>query len=673
METMASSWTVTGLTSDDDNAPKVRICDGNPVLGGPEIVSMKGSFSRTYDDLPSHNTIYLDIGVKMIGGWTGSKDAFNFLIDGEQVASIAIGKVGTKDGVNSCGGSGKKDLDTRLVGNISHTADSVTLKFTWELKTKDSTGSFAINDVSLIFSSDTLEDSLVFLNLVDTSVTITPSGNPTGKTTCKTGYYWEDDDCLECDEACQDCFGASSSECYQCAMDYNFIEDKCQKCGSDCTLCSDVGDGNCLLCNYGFTLEEDGTCTEDVDPTHDCVSAYTYQYENGTCDTDCPAPYREKYEDKVGFFCKEPCYDFLYQNDSCLETCPSPYKVAKTDASEFCNLPCSDGQYYYRNKTCAATCDFEEFYEDMEDNVLICEEICTLTSNKNGSKVTTCPNVNCTTISDFYFPQAQDEEFCRPLCPYGFFANKSAICINPCDLETYLYADGRCLGYCLPGFTPREEGGFKFCDNIMTATVQMYVRYDISLTAWTSEKYEDKFIALIAKLLEISSSDIKVLRTTSGSTIVEAEAVIKSGSTVTLKSKATDANQKLNDAAKAGELDIEGTAVLDSNFNIVMDEVTEPEQRHVTLETSSSKTVGMAVGVGAGVVVLGAIIVGVRVYRFKMIQREARERDENREITYRAKDMESLPSPSQVTSANNSRNYLQSSNSRRRLKKTSVY
>ncbi len=794
METMVSSWEVTGLLSEEADAPSVRVCNGVPVLGGPGIVDTTGTFSRTYEDLPTHTTIYVDIGIKLIGGWKDSQDTLRFIVDDETIATFLIEEVGATDGANSCDNSGEKDIDTRLVGKLSHSADSINFEFSWELTTEGA--SFAIHDVSLILSSDTTADSLVFMNLVDTSVSVDPAGNPTGETTCQTGSYWETNACVECNEACSDCFGSGDNECYQCATNYNFIDDKCQQCATDCSLCSAVASGNCLLCNAGFTLESDGTCTEDADSGHGCDSPYIYKYEDASCEATCSTPYVEEWQDKVGYFCNKPCSDgqflledgecadecdsetheevetdgidycnaksssgsdcptasgYIYPNSSCLTTCVSPYTITKGDTSSSCDPPCEDGQYYvlanktcqdeckdgigiisggngilycqdfgkcnstqfqyedglcksscpfpyktnktstttlcktpcadsenklymYVNGTCNATCDHEEFHEVTKDNAYkVCEEICLLTLQSNGSYKTTCENSDkkCA-ASKFYFPDLSTEAkpVCESVCPAGFFTNKSAICISPCSLDEYVYADGTCLDYCKPGYLPKEdEGGFKYCNKGFLATIEMYVRYDISLSDWTTKNYGQNFTTMIAKLLGISESAITILKTSSGSTIVEAEAALTAGSTLTLKSKATAASESLNSAS----LKIGSTEVLNKNFNVVMDEIKDPEAKNIESEKSNGNTVAIAIGVGAGVVALGAVIVGLKVYRFKINQREAREIEANREINYRVKDVESTPirTSSAVTSPNQSRNYQLSE--RRKLTTNRVY
>jgi len=482
---MASQWTLSGLINPNNTIGQYN---GSPVLGGPGIVGLNGVFSRTYTNLPDHGMIRLEIRVKMIGNWKDSQDSFSLTIDDRLIKSFYITKVGALDS------NGSQDLDTRLVVKASHAASIANIKISWTLNSVNSTGSFAISDLSLSpiglqrqYSALTLQDTIMVTNPEESSIT-----------GCSSGYYQSSgSSCALCDEACQDCYGSENTQCFQCEFSYGLVVDSCMKCSANCIFC--FGDYKCFLCGVGFTLDFDGTCRPDNacntspyvikynDPESFKVCSETcdsgsFMLWNSTCSTSCEAPFVQEIQDGISY-CKYPCnkdfQEYLYSNGSCQNSCI--YKPVNESGYLFCSYPCSSDQFLFGNGSCLSTCP-SNFKLNVEGKNKVCTYPCSAEEYlyEDGSCLNSCPEAKITDIFG-----ATQEKFCTfPCepnhylyengscfsdCPLPYIAdwhNSSYFCSLPCSNKTYYYAlTDSCVDNCEPEFI-RVEDDIIYCEEL---------------------------------------------------------------------------------------------------------------------------------------------------------------------------------------------------------------
>jgi len=266
--------------------------------------------------------------------------------------------------------------------------------------------------------------------------------------------------------------------------------------------------------------------------------------------------------------------------------------------------------------------------------VLLCslafcsEADCAIQSNPDGSKTTDCKDLSGTCPSGYFL---FDDSSCNQVCPSGFSARENAICAFPCGKNSALYPNGRCLDTCIIGYTLRMEGNFMVCDKdttsptddddgLYSATVEIYLRYDIPFKDFNAGDYLAKFVTMLTKLLDVNSSDIKILSLKDGSTMIESEVAVKSKPLKDTTLKANALSQKLNDAVESKDLNLEGIGVLNHHFSVVF-----PEQEQTGTENSNThkKTpYALAIGLGVGLIVLLVICKYQRKHKFFSVKKQ---------------------------------------------------
>jgi hypothetical protein len=664
---MVDAWKVRGLSK---GATGVGSCNGL-ILGGTGVVEQVGSFKRKYtENLPDHDFLVFDLGVKFIGGWKGGEDAITLIVDGNGVKEFYIQTAGTADAVTGCN-KGTKDVYARLVGKVPHTSKHVTIQIEWAIFSSE-TASFGIYDVSLTVHKGVTGDAAsAYLTLSDSTVTAYGYGtySDNAKTSCKAGYYLSGTACKQCDPSCQDCSGSSSAQCYQCAAGYSFVDGKCIKCTGNCDECSGNGAKNCLLCDSGYTLDFDGSCNKkstcNSSPyviksnkdsaisicsaacsngqymywnftcgtcdsgltkktvsgvkrcTYPCTSTQ-YLLEDGTCTDVCD--YSARTEDGYNFCTKaDPCdTGYIYEDGTCDADCPAPYQLVQggvDNSTMYCNEPCPTGAFYTGevdgSPVCTDTCDTENIRYD--NDIMYC------TTNS------TCPS-----IFDFLYP----DKSCKSSCPapyVGSFDNDARTCSYPCAKGSFVKMGlGTCVKTCDTKLNKVVTvNGIATCqlkpvaDPIVTpitnsarrfATLGMYMRYNIGLDDFRSSVGISKFQNLIATLLSLSNPNlVRILKMYEGSTVIEAEVIIytEEGSQAVkfTNLKLKNMQSILEAAAAAGQLDLDGVSILD--YKITSATVAD--------ETPASTSVNkLAIGLGVGLTCLGLIVVGFVGYRLHM-------------------------------------------------------
>lgn len=127
---------------------------------------------------------------------------------------------------------------------------------------------------------------------------------------CSPGNYPDvSNNCQNCDQACQACFGLSSSECYTCNVGYFYNGDYCQPCDSSCKDCYGSGNNQCTRCDTGYSL-----------------------IFNTICIALCPSWFSTS-SDAITHYCDAVCpnngYIDMTTDYNCISSCNVPYTVSK--------------------------------------------------------------------------------------------------------------------------------------------------------------------------------------------------------------------------------------------------------------------------------------------------------------------------------------------------------
>jgi len=272
--------------------------------------------------------------------------------------------------------------------------------------------------------------------------------------------------------------------------------------------------------------------------------------------------------------------------------------------------------------------DCEVEFRSAKDDILYCKggiynyTYCVLTSRADNSTTTNCTEPTGTCPSGYFL---FEDNTCKKVCPNKFTPYVNATCSSPCGLNNALYPNGSCLQSCIGDFKTRMEGNFMFCDEIppvtngsssYTAILELYIRYNITLTDFYNQNGLIKFLKLLAELLGIDISQIIISDIREGSTIIETKVAITSDSDSKSKasanSKVKEMSEKFENAAQANNLNLEGIKVLNHRSSMVI-----PDRDNIKVEESSSSVVAIAAGVGVGLAVLALGIIAYSVYRRK--------------------------------------------------------
>jgi len=357
--------------------------------------------------------------------------------------------------------------------------------------------------------------------------------------------------------------------------------------------------------------------------------SYESLYPNGTCAMYCTGDFVTQFQGGYSFCQLDPyatnkCpIGFLYQDGSCRESCPFPYiSVLDAGVTKLCNLPCPANSYYYSlNSTCVNDCEAE--FKIIKDGILYCDggvydyTYCVLTTNVDKTTTTNCTEPTGACSSGYFL----FEDFtCNKICPEKFTPHLNATCSFPCGLNNALYPNGSCLPSCTGDFTTRVQGNFMFCDEntpvtngSYTAVLEIYIRYNITVSDFYDQSGIIKFLQLLASLFGVDISQITILNIREGSTIIESKVTVNSESQSKASSKIQTMSQKFENAAQTNNLNLEGMKVLNHRSSIVI-----PEQDQIKVEEpSSSSAVAIGVGVGVGLAVLAVGIIVYSVYRKK--------------------------------------------------------
>jgi len=324
---------------------KVYTCDGNYYLGGCGITTTKPVFSKTYNDLPSHDIIHFSFYMGIFDSW-----------DPQDGMQIKFGTITIEPALtvsyslfpsNLCGNTGYKDLPHYQVqGRIFHNSSSLDLELI-NLASEPSTNeSFGFREILLVFLTNVSQRAQEMFAQSPTY------GLASLKYTCD--YDFTSNSCQTCHTNCSSCFGPSSSQCFECSPGYFFNGDTCMFCfyypGDDVTCHTE--------CEYPLIVDPNvpNTCKYPCDDGQ-------IVWSDGTCHDICQYPLlRESFP--KGDACEYICggdtnvavYSYTWDMTSCYDFCPSPLR---TESDGSCDPPLCGAKICSQ---CLKTSDCNENY-----------------------------------------------------------------------------------------------------------------------------------------------------------------------------------------------------------------------------------------------------------------------------------------------------------------------
>ena len=474
MTAEAAEWTLSSYVTPGVEAYK---CGTYVLLGGYNILGGNGPtgtnayygqyFARTYDSLPIHNQIYIQILFYAIDSWDGGTDHFNIGIDNNSIFGWTLSKQPAYSSY-TCGKSIDPEIPpfTAFV-SYAHSATSLVLKIINYADEASNNESLGFRDIKIEF----LTSSSPYSSLCSASSapleTTTSCGsscsssdlsmNPPGSGICIP---------TSCSSSCNTCAG-SSMTCATCKTGEYMIGTSCY---SDCndpylpavlggvTYCTTPCPGNFIwwdkscetTCSYstGFsTFEMAGSVVQTFSQCDFPCGANQYLYWNTSCFDSCPAPLTKltyKGKNLCEFHCDSDSSQYLYWNGSCEAICEFPLVSEIQNGRKFCWYPCQENEFLYWNGSCMSSCP-EPLSSEIQVDRKFCWYVCQPDEYLywNGSCLDSCS-----------YPltlEAQGTVKPRNFCWYS------------CQSNEYLYWNGSCLGSCPEPLSPEIQVDRKFC------------------------------------------------------------------------------------------------------------------------------------------------------------------------------------------------------------------
>jgi len=358
MEPQSLRW----VPSNTD-ATKVQVCNNVYFLGGTEVFASNGDYiQRTYENLPSHNTVAYYIKIILVDLWMNN-DQVNVLINGYEV-----GFQSNMDNINSygsyaCGNSSLAELEITSYGYVPHTASSLVITITNKRTTATVNGTILFSDINLMFKTMSTAPTVN----VNYSYPIVPITSYTGYPTCTYATYYDStsSSCKSCDSGCDYCYGGTSADCFKCASGKFYNGTHCTSCDSSCAICHGITNTTCDYCVPPYYFLDD-SCVSCDSPfvqsyeyfgycSYPCQSSGEYLYSDGSCYTTCDSRLNSttKYSKAV---CNFPCSsssETLYYDGHCVSLdCPYPLELTQYGSYYICEYPCASGLLLYANGSC---------------------------------------------------------------------------------------------------------------------------------------------------------------------------------------------------------------------------------------------------------------------------------------------------------------------------------
>lgn len=484
---MATQWTISNLIS---NTNRYQTYCTFSAIGGPYIVNAPAYFERTYTGLDSHTTVAIVFYTHIWDTWSSS-DTLSVSFDGVVVQTFYPALYKASPYMNTpC--AGHTEMDFRIVGNVSHSASTLTLRFT--VSVDGSTGSFGINDVNMRLYNGSATTTLC-------ATYATSSSAATSGTTCPCSYSTYRDISAQCTSTCNSfcyhCYGSTASDCYQCrsfGISNTYQGGACvanSVCSTGCAACDTT---KCYICKVSYYYLWDYTCSTSCPTGYvgtsagaylqcdtPCQTAGTYMLSDFSCTSTCEYPFTPRIVGRAKF-CDFPCdpsyatqffnpedntcstscstvtrtigsyqicdlcspNKFSYANGSCFDSCPSYMKQTPQSVYTLCQAPCPAGRFYYVNGTCSEECSYP-WVQDEYDGIKFCLSPCSNTTHYFYTGTKTCSSS------------------CEH--PYQGGINNSVItCSTSCEaIDTYLSPNYECVESCSSSMEPLKVGSAKFC------------------------------------------------------------------------------------------------------------------------------------------------------------------------------------------------------------------
>ena len=425
MGSLAAQWVAVGLIN---STQRLTSCsDGLSYLGGPGLQTLNGYFERTYTNLVSHDIIYFGFRIIVGGAWQ-STHYFSVQFDNGTPKKFYLATAVQAPTI-IC--SLNHTIGTYVVGRRFHTANSLTMKVTWSFQGGLSPLPFiGMKDLRITFVNKTTSD-IEDIYLTTGNLTIPDSA------ACSGNKYYNalTTSCASCNSACENCFGAAATQCYEFSWGSTYTGTVFTDCSGNCNLCGGTP-SQCYLCWGGsYVLDTDHVCKSSCTSPYvsmadgarnKCIRPCTagqFMLYNETCVNSCGFPLIQG-TDPQGSICSYPCglsaNMFLYWNGSCLTNC-SYYQRENSDR-RFCDI-CPPGLYMYDDGVCRAAC-----------------------------------SLNSTTIGGSNFCSSGGAPIPPPLVA------PAAAVSSVCGSNEYLYPNASCSKFCPPSFIRKLQNGSSFCE-----------------------------------------------------------------------------------------------------------------------------------------------------------------------------------------------------------------
>ena len=228
-----ASWSV---SSQGPSLTLYTQCTSFYLLGGYKVLGINGGpqtgqyFLRNYVSLPVHSMAYFRINFTLLDTWDTLQDYFKVQFDSKIFTSPQIQHSFRYDHSSICGdGSFGEAPSILMYGKFLHSSSSLQLKVISEMS-GDSTGeSFGFRDVSLLFTSNPLNQTESACHPYTTATALVQF---LAYCPCSQSQYKDSstNSCGACNSYCDGCFGRGPDHCYVCKSTAWFDGARCVDC-----------------------------------------------------------------------------------------------------------------------------------------------------------------------------------------------------------------------------------------------------------------------------------------------------------------------------------------------------------------------------------------------------------------------------------------------------------
>ncbi len=333
----ASQWTLNPtLPGHSTVSSWISFCSNN-YIGGPGVLANNGVFTRIYDNLPVHNTVYIWMAVLLVDSQLNDK--VHVAVSSTQPGSptvnfsplLTVSSAPSAWPSNYCGNPGLKENAIWVVMQVKHSASTLKLEVISDTGVGATLG---LNNVNSLYSTQTIDVNWAWIISMQGPITPYTSVPATTRTATTIG----------CHAACTNgCFGPAATGCFWCTAGYQYNGNQCTTCligtyPPSCTPCP----AGCAACS------SPSVCT-GCSPTG-------YYYSNlacHPCDPSCLTCSGSSPDQCLSC----PPGSILFPNNTCLSSCQPPYSQVTVNSQPVCQFPCSGkSPYAFEDGTCTSQC-----------------------------------------------------------------------------------------------------------------------------------------------------------------------------------------------------------------------------------------------------------------------------------------------------------------------------